>query len=58
MTDERREQIEAYGIDPDSAEGFRERLAYGAAPVLAEHAEPQKIEPVRVAGLDGQWIEL
>jgi len=53
------EKLEPYGIDPDTSEGLRERLAAGFRyPHAPQHEPPKKIEPVRVAGLDGQWIEL
>ena len=58
MTDERRDEIMEYGIDPDSSEGFRERLAYGAAPVLVEHSEPiRQVESAKVR-IDGEWVKL
>ena len=58
MTDERREEIMEYGIDPDSDEGFRERLAYGGAPVLTEHPAHREIQSAKLKQADGTWIEL
>jgi hypothetical protein len=55
---EQKEQIEQYGIDHNTEEGFRERLAYGAAPVITEHAVvPRGYKPPQVC-IDGEWVAL
>ena len=52
------QRIAPYGIDPDSAEGLRERLAVSYPTMGASHEKPPVHQPVMIRKPDGEWYEL
>jgi hypothetical protein len=52
------QRIAPYGIDPDSAEGLRERIAATYPAMGARHEKPAVHQPVMVRRPDGEWVAL
>ncbi len=58
MIENLEQRIAPYGIDADSAEGLRERLAV-TLPTLGKRHEPPPVhQPVMIRKPDGEWYAL